>query len=147
MKNKLITIAILGNLNEANRMKGILNSAGIECYLPDHELSVENASSYDGQVELQVCEVDAAKALDLMGDQIIEDKSQPSLAEDVVQLIKKMIVPVDFSPSSLNAAFYAIHVANQKNAEITLTMLILTLLRTRFRMIIFMHFLQMLVKP
>ena len=36
------------------------------------------------------------------------------------QLIRKIMVPIDFSPASLNAAIYAAHVAKQKNAEITL---------------------------
>ncbi|MEI6138854.1 MAG: universal stress protein [Mariniphaga sp.] len=36
------------------------------------------------------------------------------------QLIKKIVVPIDFSPASLNAAIYAAHVAKQKDAEITL---------------------------
>ena len=36
------------------------------------------------------------------------------------QLINKILVPVDFSSYSLNAACYAVQVAQQKNAEITL---------------------------
>lgn len=35
-------------------------------------------------------------------------------------MIKKILVPVDFSSYSLNAACYAVHVAQQKGAEITL---------------------------
>lgn len=35
-------------------------------------------------------------------------------------MITKILVPIDFSSYSLNAAFYAAHVAKQKDAEITL---------------------------
>ena len=120
MKNKLMTIAILANLAEANRMKNLLDSAGIDCYLPDHELSVENASSYFGEVELQVCENDAASALELIGIASSTDEKDKGPLETIVQLIKKIAVPIDFSPSSLNAAIYATHVAKQKGADITL---------------------------
>ena len=120
MKNKLMTIAILRNLTEANRMKALLDSAGIDCYLPDHELSVENASVYDGQVELQVCEIDAAAALELIGNQNISEERGEGALDTIGQLIKKIVVPIDFSPASLNAAIYAAHVAKQKDAEITL---------------------------
>ena len=120
MKNKLMTIAILENLTEANRMKTLLDSAGIDCYLPDHELSVENASSYNGQVELQVCENDAVSALELIGKAINTDEKENGSLETIDQLINKIVVPIDFSPSSLNAAIYASHVAKQKGADITL---------------------------
>ena len=88
-------------------MKALLHSAGIDCYLPDHELSVENASTFDGQVELQVCEIDAASALELIGiADGVEDNDKGSL-DTIDQLIKKIVVPIDFSPSSFNAAIYA----------------------------------------
>ncbi len=120
MKNKLITIAILENLTEANRMKTLLDAAGISCYLPEHELNVENASSYTGQVELQVCENDAGSALELIGKVGSDDEKNSGSLETIDPLINKIVVPIDFSPSSLNAAIYASHVAKQKGADITL---------------------------
>lgn len=120
MNNKLITVAIVGNLNEANRMKELLNVSGIECYLPEHELSIENASCYDGQVELQVCENEAEKALGLIKGSQQADVPAPKSLMTVIPPIKKILVPTDFSPYSLNAACYAAHVAMQKGAEITL---------------------------
>ena len=118
MKNKLMTIAILSNLAEADRMKTLLDSAGIDCYIPDHELSVENASSYNGEVELQVCENDAGSALELIGKS--SNENDKGSLETIDQLINKIIVPIDFSPSSFNAAIYASHVAKQKGADVTL---------------------------
>jgi nucleotide-binding universal stress UspA family protein len=118
MANKLITLATLEHINQASMMKEWLESAGIESYLLDHGLSVEGASQMEGEIELQVCEPDAAKALEVLGN--MEDQPQNKLSSMEIPAIKKILVPVDFSDASFNAACYGIHVARQKGAEITL---------------------------
>jgi nucleotide-binding universal stress UspA family protein len=120
MSNKLITVATLEHINQADMMKGWLETAGIESYIQDHGLSVEDATLMEGQYELQVCEGDVAKALDVIGSGNISDQQEYALNDSENHLIKKILVPVDFSSCSLNAAYYAIQVAKQKGAEITL---------------------------
>lgn len=120
MSNNLITVATLGHIHEADRLKGWLNSAGIESFILDQGMGVDNAAFLEGKVELQVCENDAAKALEIIGSVDITDDEEPGLLDSEIQSIKKILVPIDFSSYSLNAACYAAHVAQQKNATITL---------------------------
>jgi len=120
MSNKLITVATLEHINQADMMKGWLYSAGIESYILDHGLSVEAATLMEGQYELQVCECDVPKALDIIGSGNISHKPDYASNDSGNLLIKKILVPVDFSSCSLNAAYYAVQVAQQKGAEITL---------------------------
>ena len=120
MSNKLITVTTLEHINQADMMKGWLDSAGIESYILDHGLSVENATQMEGQVELQVFEEDVSNALEIINSVNIVDKTDAKTPGAEIQLIKKIIVPIDFSSYSLNAACYAAHVAQQKGAEITM---------------------------
>ena len=121
MSNKLITVATLEHINQADMMKGWLDSGGIESYILDHGLSVEAATLMEGQYELQVCECNVSKALDIIGSGNINEKPVSAQNSTGNFLIKKILVPIDFSTCSLNAAYYAVHVAQQKGAEITLT--------------------------
>ena len=118
MANKLITVAIFDHINQASLLQQWLDSAGIESYLLDHGMSVEAATHLGGQIELQVVEKNASKALELIGTL----KNQSNKDQNISSLnpIRKILVPVDFSSSSLNATYYALHVALQKRAEITL---------------------------
>jgi len=120
MSDKLVTVATVEHINQASRMKGWLDSEGIESYILDHGLSIEAAAQLEGQIELQVCEVDVSKALEIIeqGNIVEKPKTKSSIVE--IQLINKILVPVDFSSFSLNAACYAAHVAFQKGAELTL---------------------------
>ena len=97
MSNKLVTIATLEHINQASMMKGWLDSEGIESYILDHGLSIEAAAQLEGQIELQVCEVDVSKALEIIeqGNIAEEPKTKSSVIE--IQLINKILVPVDFS--------------------------------------------------
>jgi len=120
MSNKLVTIATLEHINQASMMKGWLDSEGIESYILDHGLSIEAAAQLEGQIELQVCEVDVSKALEIIEQGNIAEEPQTKSSVIEIQLINKILVPVDFSSYSLNAACYAAHVAFQKGAELTL---------------------------
>jgi len=120
MSNKLVTVATLEHINQAVMIKSWLDSAGIESYILDQGISVEAAAQLEGQVELQVCEIDVSKALEVIGNGNIPDNQKIELTTFDNQLINKILVPVDFSSYSLNAACYAAHVAQQKGAEITL---------------------------
>ena len=60
------------------------------------------------------------KALEII-DQV-NKKYGPEFQEpdDMVSAIRRILVPIDFSPFALNAARYAVHVAKQKQAELVL---------------------------
>ena len=120
MSNKLVTVATLEYINQASMMKDWLDSAGIESSILDHGISVEAAAGLEGQFELQVFEIDVPKALEVIENGVIVVAPKLNKTAVKIQLIKKIFVPVDFSAYSLNAAFYAAHVAKQKGAEITL---------------------------
>jgi len=120
MSNKLITVAILEQLSQADMMKDWLDSAGIESYIPDHGISIEDATQLGKRIELQVSEKDALKALEIIGSLNVGVRKEPNSSAITIPLIKKILVPVDFSSYSLNAAHYAAHVAHQKGAQITL---------------------------
>jgi len=120
MSNKLITVAILEQLSQADMVKDLLDSAGIESYIPDHGISVEEATQLEKYIEIQVIENDVSKALEIIGSLNITTDTQPEKLTSIHKTIKKILVPVDFSAYSLNAACYAAHVARQKGAEITL---------------------------
>ena len=118
MANKLITVATLEHINQASMIQEWLDTAGIESYLLDHGISLEAATQLEGQIELQVCDTDASKALEVIGN--ITEKPINKLQASDNQIIKKILIPIDFSTNSFNAACYAIDVARQKGAEVTL---------------------------
>lgn len=120
MSNKLITVATLDPGNQAVMMMGWLETEGIDSYILDHGISVEDAVQLEKQVELQVFEKDASKALEIIGNLKVREKPQSELSAAEIQVIKRILVPVDFSSYSFNAACYAAHVAMQKGAELTL---------------------------
>ena len=119
MEDKLVTVASLEHINQASMLKDCLDSAGIESYILDHGISLEAASQMEGQIELQVNDFDVLKALEVIGHVSAAKPDSSSLGTDSYQ-IKKILVPVDFSSCSLAAASYAVHVARQKGARVTL---------------------------
>jgi nucleotide-binding universal stress UspA family protein len=120
MEDKLITITTLEHINQASMAKDWLLSAGIESYILDHGISLEAATQLEGQFEVQVFGADVAKALELIGNMSGEEIPAYSSLKAENYYLKKILVPVDFSTYSLNAACYAAHVAKQKGASITL---------------------------
>lgn len=118
MDDKLITVATLEHINQASMMKDWLDSAGIDCYILDHGISVEAASQLEGQVELQVCAADLPRALEVIGS--LNSQETPESSPYETPFMKKILVPVDFTAYSFNAACYATQVAKQKGAAVTL---------------------------
>ena len=120
MSDKLITVARFSYLHRAYLMKGWLDSAGIESCILNQGLRYAIRSEAQNRVELQVREGDVEKALEII-DQVNE-KYGPEFQEpdDMVSAIRRILVPIDFSPFAMNAARYAVHVAKQKQAEIVL---------------------------
>ena len=108
------------NLHRAYLIKGWLDSAWIESCIVNHGLSYVISTQAENQIELQVKEEDVGKALDIIDT--VSKKYGPEFQEpdQMISSIKNILVPIDFSKYSLNAAKYAVHVALQKNAKITL---------------------------
>ena len=116
MTSRLTTVVRPGYIHRAYYFKELLSNAGIESIIINQGIDVTKAES---EIELQVDEEDVPLALEL-----IEEGSpyrEPGTKEPVSVLIsvKNILVPVDFSQYSVNAAKYALHVADQKDASIT----------------------------
>jgi nucleotide-binding universal stress UspA family protein len=101
-------------------MKGWIDSAGIDCCIINQGLRYTIRTNVQNRIELQVKECDAEKALEIIDT--VNEKYGPEFQEpdQLISAIKKILVPIDFSHFSLNAAKYAVNVAKQKKAELTL---------------------------
>ncbi len=120
MSKKLVTVARFAYLHRAYLIKGWLDSAGIENCIVNHGLSYVISTQAENQIEIQVYEEDVENALSIIDN--LSEKYGPEFQEpdQMISSIRNILVPVDFSENSLNAARYALHVAQQKNAKITL---------------------------
>lgn len=119
MAGKLVTVAQVAYIHRAYLIKGWLDSAGIESIILNQGLSYIIRTQAENQIELQVDEKDVAKSLEII--ESVNLKYGPEFREpdQMISSIKNILVPVDYSDYSLNAARYAVHVAKQKNAAIT----------------------------
>lgn len=120
MSDKLITVARFCYMHRAYLIKGWLDSAGIECCIINQGLRYTIRTNVQNRIELQVKEDDVESALEIIDK--VNEKYGPEFQEpdQLISAIKKILVPIDFSSFSLNAAKYAINVAKQKNAELML---------------------------
>ncbi|MDI3528039.1 MAG: hypothetical protein PWR03_2223 [Tenuifilum sp.] len=111
MEEKMIIIATESN-TKALVLKSYLESNGIECFLRNENV-IQGAVS-EG-VKVLIRESDAERALKLMSQ--LRDKTAEKHKE---QQLRKILVPVDFSEPSHNAARYAVMLAAKYNAQIKL---------------------------
>ena len=119
MEEKLVTLAIL-TYSKAQILKNVLENEKIEAYIHNMNLIQPVVSS---GVRLRIKESDLPRAL-----KIIE--SSAWLSEDVVgekqpkkkseSLLKKILIPVDFSEYSMKAYKIGFNIAKNFNAEIVL---------------------------
>jgi hypothetical protein len=110
MEEKLIVVAI-ENYSRAQVLQTFLESNGIECFLRNVNLVQPTVSE---GVKVQIRESDAAKALKLLSERHHKglEKSVPG--------IRKILVPIDFSAPSQNAARFALLLASKYGSEIKL---------------------------
>jgi len=108
MEDKLIVIAN-ETYTSALALQGYLNSNGIECYLKNVNLIQPNISD---NVKVQIREADAEKAIKLLVE--LDD---PGRGEHNV---RRILVPIDFSEHSTNAALFALRIAHVYGAELKL---------------------------
>lgn len=111
MGDKLIVIAT-ESYSKALVLKSYLEANGVECFL--RNVNIIQGAVAEG-VKVQIRESDAEKALQLL--------IALRQAEDVKRLdqqLRKILVPVDFSEPSQNAARYAVMLAAKYNAQLKL---------------------------
>ncbi|QZE12705.1 universal stress protein [Halosquirtibacter laminarini] len=117
--NSLVAVARYTYLHRAYLAKGWLDSMGIANSIIHQGLDYSIHTNVPNGIELLVYEKDLDKAkevLEKMGS-VYEKKQEDEVTPDYQ--INKILVPIDFSKNSYNAAKYALHVANKKHAEIT----------------------------
>jgi nucleotide-binding universal stress UspA family protein len=119
MAKKLVTVAGAAYFHRAYLLKGWLDSAGVESIILNQGLLYAIGDQAENQFELQVDEQDVPKALEIIESANLKYGPEFQEPDHMISSIKNILVPVDFSPFSLNAAKYAVHVANQKKARIT----------------------------
>ncbi|HOP05082.1 MAG TPA: universal stress protein [Tenuifilaceae bacterium] len=108
MDENLIVIAN-ENYTSALVLQSFLESNGIKCYLKNVNLVQPNVSD---NVKVQISEGDAEKAIKLLAAFEQPTKSESNL--------RKILVPIDFTEHSKNAAYFALKLAYVYNAEVKL---------------------------
>lgn len=110
-EDRLITLAT-DHYTAAEVIKARLETAGIECFL-SHVHQIQGAGA-EG-VRIQIREQDVEKALRLVNEWKLEqeesDRKNP-------RSVRRILVPVDFSPFSKNASLYALNLASRLKADL-----------------------------
>lgn len=97
-------------------LQSLLQGKGIDCFL----VTEPEMQSPEGNVEIKVRESDIAKALQLIGPATIEAGAVKEKALKSIRAVRRVLVPVDFSNHSVRASRFAITMARQLKAEVTL---------------------------
>ncbi len=111
MEEKLIEIAI-ENYSKAVILKTYLEANGVDCFLKN--INILQGAVSEG-VKVQIKESDAEKALKL-----ITQKHHSDEAKKLGLQLRKILVPIDFSIPSQNAARFAVMLAAKSNSEVKL---------------------------
>jgi len=111
MEDKLIVIATESN-SKALVLKSYLEANGVECFL--RNVNVLQGAVAEG-VKVLIRESDAERALKLLSELHHDEE-----IKRVDQQLRKILVPVDFSEPSHNAARYAVMLASKYKAQIKL---------------------------
>ncbi|HPD95804.1 MAG: universal stress protein [Bacteroidales bacterium] len=111
MDDKLIDIAT-DSYSKAVVLKSFLESNGIECFLKNVNI-IQGAVS-EG-VKVQISEADVPRAL-----QLLTEMNKKEDTQKFEQHLRKILVPIDFSVPSENAARFAVMLAAKYNAEVKL---------------------------
>ena len=115
MDTNLVVIATY-NYSRALLLRGRLESEGIECYLSNINLVNPDISL---GVKVLIKKEDVAAATRIIKS-ISKEYGEEAAIRPALYKIHRILVPVDFSDSSLNACDYAVALAARLNAEIKL---------------------------
>lgn len=111
MEEKLIDIAI-ENYSKAVVLKTFLEANGVDCFLKN--VNILQGAVSEG-VKVQIKESDANKALKLLTQKHHSDE-----AKKISLQLRKILVPIDFSLPSQNAARFAVMLAAKSESEVKL---------------------------
>lgn len=111
MEEKLIEIAI-ENYSKAVILKTYLEANGVDCFFKN--INILQGAVSEG-VKVQIKESDAEKALKLLTQKHHSDE-----AKKLGLQLRKILVPIDFSIPSQNAARFAVMLAAKSNSEVKL---------------------------
>lgn len=109
---KILTIAT-HTYARALLLKGRLEMEGIDCFLA-------NVGSVQGSVSVRIRESDAEKAYPIVREMQEATGSEKQVTVKTLRSVRRILVPVDFSPMSINAAHYALDLAKTLKADIRL---------------------------
>lgn len=115
MKNKLQILATLTQMR-AQLLSAMLEEQGIESFMT-HENSIKEAA---GGVDVMVKDADFKKSLEILDDFKSAYGQRKQKAIDYMRIARRILIPVDFSEHSENAAIYAIQIAAALKADIML---------------------------
>jgi nucleotide-binding universal stress UspA family protein len=100
------------SFSKAQIISSRLESLGIECFFKDVNAVIQQS----GQIEIFVKEDDIKKANEILHEIALE---MPDLTtEDDIAITDVILVPVDFSMASLNAAYFALELAAKVKSRI-----------------------------
>lgn len=114
MDTNLVIIASY-NYSRALLLRGRLEAEGIECYLANINLVQPDISS---GVKVLIKKEDVAAATRIIKSISKDYGETGEVLKPALYKIHRILVPVDFSDTSLNACEYAVALANRLNAEI-----------------------------
>lgn len=116
MDEKIITIATYP-YSRALLLKGQLEAEGIGCFLSNINLIQPHISS---GVKVRINEKDLSGALKIMNEIKEEYGEARQKTVEMMRRVRRILIPVDFSESSMNACNYAVGLAAKLKAEIKL---------------------------
>jgi len=115
MSEKIITLATLTYMR-AQLLTAMLERNGIACFMTNMNRIKEGP----GGVKVKIQEEDTVNAMKIYDDFRTSYGKEKEAAVDYMKSIRRILVPVDFTVHSENAAQYAIHIAGQLKADIKL---------------------------
>lgn len=114
MKERIITVGHF-TWSRALLMQVILQDSGIECIM----VSRDNVLAR-GYVDIRVKEADLEKALKIIDQASQETGSAKEIAVAKMQVVRRIMVPVDFSDISFDACRFAVSLAVKFKSEVKL---------------------------
>lgn len=115
MSEKIITLATLTYMR-AQLLTAMLERNGIECFMTN----VNQIKEGPGGVKVKIQEADLEPAMKIFDDFKGSYGKEKEPAVKYLKSIRRILVPVDFTVHSENAAQYALHIAGQLKSDIKL---------------------------
>lgn len=115
MSERIRTLATLTYMR-AQLLCAMLEENGIECFITN----INRIKEGPGGVKVKINETDARKAMDIYKNFKSAFGKEKEPAVNYMKSIRRILVPVDFTPHSENAIHYALLIASHLRADIKL---------------------------